>query len=148
MDSRFVLSLSLLCSLQVCCQAFPRLSFGNNDAILNHGYVDLGMIGTSYSNSIQCRTDLETCCTQDDSHRGNWYFPDGDPMMNSSGESGMFYESWKSKRVDLRCNDCSTSPPGIYRCEIPTNAVHDDTDISVRATVYVGLYISGGKFVS
>ena len=27
-----------------------------------------------------------------------------------------------------------------------TNAVHDDTDISVRARVYVGLYTSEGKF--
>ena len=40
-----------------------------------------------------------------------------------------------------------TSPVGIYRCDIPTNAVHDDDDTSVRDTVYVGLYTaSGGKF--
>ena len=36
---------------------------------------------------------------------------------------------------------------GIYRCDIPTVAVHDDSDRSVRATVYVGLYTaSGGMF--
>ena len=71
MDSRFVLSFSLLCSLQVSCQTFPRLSFGNDEAIPNHG---LGMIGTSYSNSTQCRTDLSTCCNQDASHHGNCIF--------------------------------------------------------------------------
>ena len=46
------------------------------------------------------------------------------------------------KRVGLRRNH-GTSPTGIYRCDISTNAVHDD-DISVRDTVYVGLY-TGGK---
>ena len=40
----------------------------------------------------------------------------------------------------------ATRPTGIYRCDIPTYAVHDVTDISVRATVYVGLYVGrGGK---
>ena len=40
----------------------------------------------------------------------------------------------------------ATEPTGIYRCRIATVAVHDDTDISVRDTVYVGLYpTDGGK---
>ena len=54
----------------------------------------------------------------------------------------------EQQRVELRRVNNAISPTGIYRCEIPTNAVHDDTDISVRATVYVGLYTSEGKFVS
>ena len=29
-----------------------------------------------------------------------------------------------------------TGPTGIYHCDIATSAVHDDTDISVRDTVY------------
>ena len=32
-----------------------------------------------------------------------------------------------------------------YRCDIPTDAIHDDNDLSVRETVYVGLYASGGN---
>ena len=48
-------------------------------------------------------------------------------------------------RVALRRSNAN-SPVGIYRCSIPTNAVHDETDISLRDTVYVGLYTaSGGK---
>ena len=35
-------------------------------------------------------------------------------------------------------------PSGIYLCDIATNAVHDDNDISVRESVYVGLYATGG----
>ncbi|CAI8049106.1 hypothetical protein GBAR_LOCUS27045, partial [Geodia barretti] len=40
------------------------------------------------------------------------------------------------------------SQTGIYRCCIPTNAVHDVTDISVRDTVYVGLYTASGGDVT
>ena len=50
--------------------------------------------------------------------------------------------------VELRemARDHGNSPTGIYRCDIPTNVVHGDADISVRDTVYVGLYTaSGGK---
>ena len=36
-------------------------------------------------------------------------------------------------------------PSGIYRCDIPTVTVHDDNDLSVRETVYVGLYASAGN---
>ena len=38
----------------------------------------------------------------------------------------------------------ATGPTGIYHCGIPTEAVHDNTDI-LRETVYVGLYVSEGK---
>ena len=53
-----------------------------------------------------------------------------------------------AQTVDLRRRNGATSAVGIYRCDIPTIAVHDDDDDnSVRETVYVGLYYgSGGKF--
>ena len=87
MDSRYFLALCLLCGLETDCQTFPRLSFGNNITVPNHGYVDLGMVATSYKNSVQCRTNLSTCCRSDRGiHRGQWYFPDGDPLQNRSGE--------------------------------------------------------------
>ena len=58
------------------------------------------------------------------------------------------YERRGAQRVDLR-QTSATGPTGIYRCDITTEAVHDDTDISVRATVYVGLYAgSGGMYSS
>ena len=60
--------------------------------------------------------------------------------------NGGIYETRGTSRVDLRRNH-GTSPTGIYCCNIPTIAVHDDTDLSVRDTVYVGLYTaSGGKY--
>ena len=97
------------------------------------------------SDTVQCTTDLGRCCTGSEGpHHGDWYFPDGTRL------GFVFYndifESRGSERIDLRRSNNSTSPVGIYSCDIPTIAVHDDTDISVRDTVYVGLYTtSGGK---
>ncbi|CAI8029951.1 hypothetical protein GBAR_LOCUS16998, partial [Geodia barretti] len=54
------------------------------------------------------------------------------------------YEHRVSQRVDIRHRNNANSPTGIYRCDIPTNDVNDDDDISVRDTVYVGLYTDSG----
>ena len=142
MDLKLLLVFNLICGLRLG-QTFPSLSFGGKNVIPNHGYVDLGMVGTTYSNSVWCRTDLTTCCrSSEGTYRGQWYFPDGQHLQ----AIGDIYEEEKPKRVDLRRNNSATiSPTGIYHCEIPTIAVHDDTNISAGATVYVGLYTHGGK---
>ena len=72
-------------------------------------------------------------------HRGDWYFPDGDrlPFIGSSVPIG---EGRTAQIVVIR-RTSATGPTGIYRCDIATNAVHHPTDISVRDSVYVGLYL-------
>ena len=145
--TRRVLLLSLLWSLVEVSsqQTFPYVSF-MGQTLANHSYVDLSLVRDDHgSNGVQCHTDLSTCCTNNQGpHRGDWYFPNENRLLFS--EDGDIYESRTSQRVDLRRSNSATSPVGIYRCDIPTRAVHDDNDISVRDTVYVGLYpASGGK---
>ena len=144
MDSRFLFALSLLCVL-VDCQTFPYVSLSTGAGLPNHSYVDLGTVGMG-STSVWCRTDLMTCCRNIHSprHSGQWFFPDGVALQ--TGENTYVFQ--EEQRVELRRANSGTSQTGIYRCEIPTNAVHNNTDISVRATVYVGLYTTEGKFVS
>ena len=143
---RIVSLLSLLWSLvEVHSQSFPYVSF-MSQTLANHSYVDISEVGNvlSGSDSVQCHTYLSTCCASDQGiHRGDWYFPDGTrlPFLGD----GDIYEQRVAQRVDLRRNTNANSPTGIYRCDIPTNAVHDDDDISVRDTpVYVGLYTASG----
>ena len=138
---RSLLLLFLLSLVEVHCQlTFPYVSF-MDQTLVNHSYVDLSIVGYSSdgSNSVQCHTDLSTCCSgSQGSHRGDWYFSNG-TILPFSGD---MYKVRGAQRVDLRRNT-ATGPTGIYRCGIATNAVHDDTDNSLRDTVYVGLYTTG-----
>ena len=148
-----VASLLLLVSflVEVHSQTAPYVSF-MSQTLANHSYVDLSLVGQdgSGSDSVQCHTDLGTCCTGGQGvHRGDWYSPGSTDRLPFSNEVGDIYEQRIVQRVDLRRRNSATSPVGIYRCEIPTNEVHDDSDNSVRATVYVGLYTaSGGKLTA
>ena len=125
---------------------FPYVSF-MGETLPNHGYVDLTLVGDdsgSPGNTVRCHTDLTSCCAgYVRQHRGDWYFPDGDRLPFSG--FGDITEARLAQRVDIRRRNNADSPSGIYRCEIPTNAVHHETDISVRETVYVGLYATGGN---
>ena len=143
-----LLLLCLFWSLvEVHSQTAPYVSF-MGETLPNHAYVNLSLVGNdgSGSDSVQCHTDLSTCCRGSEGiHRGDWYSPDSETRLPFSVESGDIYEFRGAQRVDLRHRNNAGMPSGIYRCRIPTNAVHDNDDISVRESVYVGLYASGGN---
>ena len=146
MKSVVVVVLALLQSV-ARSQTFPHVSF-MGQTLANNSYVDLSKVGEdgSGSNSVQCVTDLGKCCSDTQGgYRGDWYFPDGTTKLPFPG-GGDIFESREAQRVDLRRRNSATLPTGIYRCDIPTNAVHDDdnTEHSVRDTVYVGLYSRDG----
>ena len=133
-----VLMLSL--SLEdVNSQSFPYVSF-MGQTLADHSYVDLSLVGddSSGSDSVQCHTDLSTCCSSPQGHhRGDWYFPDGTTRLPFS--NGGIFLSRGAQRVDLRRRNNANSPVGIYGCDIPTIYVHHSNyDNSVRDTVYVG----------
>ena len=125
--------LSLLWSLvEVHSQSFPRLSF-MSQTLANHSYLDLSEVGRpdfGVGEGVQCITDLTTCCTiANGAHRGDWYFPNG-TKLHFPAPSVDIYRTRVSQRVDLRRNSGANSPTGIYRCDISTNAVHDDSEQS------------------
>ena len=119
-----------------------HMSF-NGTTLANHSYVNLSLVGnyTNGSDSVLCHTDLSTCCSGSQGpHRGDWYFPNGTRLPLS----GDIYEGRGAQRVNLS-RTTTGSQSGIYRCDIPTVEVHDNTNNSIRDTVYVGLYINGGN---
>ena len=139
---RIVSLLSLLWSLvEVHCQTAPYISF-MGQTLDNNSYIDINEVGRpdfSGGEGVQCITDLDTCCSgTQGGHRGNWFFPNGMQLPNPAMDIDTF-QSREARRVELRSNNNANSPVGIYRCDIPTNA-----DISVRDTLYVGLYTATG----
>ena len=145
-----LLMLQWLLMVKVKCQTFPYVSF-MGQTLADHSYVDISQVWNdgSGSDSVQCHTNLNTCCNMAQGpHRGDWYFPNGDRLTVPGGSLplGDIYESRTAQRVDIHRHNNANEPTGIYRCDIPTDADHHDTDNSVRVSVYVGLYTSdGGK---
>ena len=138
-----LLVLPLLWSLTLSQQTVPYVSF-MGQTLANHSLVDIRQVGNYYngSDNVQCHTDLSTCCNiEQGSHRGDWYFPSG-TRLPFPGQDDIF-ESRQAQRVDLRRHSNVNGPTGIYRCDISTNAVNG-YDLSLRETVYVGLYTSDG----
>ena len=116
------------------------------ETLPNHAYVDLSLVGNADdgSDSVQCHTDLNTCCSGSQGlDRGDWYFPSGDRLGFAPGP-GDIYFTRTAQRVELRRRNNGDMPSGIYRCDIETNAVHSDDNMD-RETVYAGLYATGGR---
>ena len=134
---------------------YPHLTFmGRN--LSNHSYVDITEVGEdrgakdgpdSDSDTVQCHTDLEACCSDMlDLPPGDWFPPGSNTRLGTRGDGGdMFQDREGDDVVHLRRRNSNVNgPTGIYRCFIATNAVHDDSDGSVGETLYVGLYGSEG----
>ena len=143
-----LLATLILCTLSavvgVHSQTVPYVSFMGTD-LTNHSYVDLTLVGSYASDSVQCHTDLDSCCRRAQGpDRGDWYFPNGERLHFS----GDIDEHRDAQRVDLRRRN-NGGISGIYRCTIETNAVHsdNDSDTTTRETVYIGLYASGGEIM-
>ena len=118
-------------------QVYPNVTF-MGISLANHSYVNLSLVGNAAdgSDSVKCHTDLDTCCSRSQGPgRGDWYFPTGGRLKFSDGD-GDIYEVRVAQSVDLRRRNNETIS-GIYRCNISTN--HNN------ATVYTGLYASGGQ---
>ena len=128
---------------------YPYVSFigGDSAALPNHAYVNLNLVGEVGRNSVRCHTDLSTCCTESQGiHRGDWIPPGSNMTLSESDSSGGIYQVQRAdQRVNLRRRNNADMPSGIYRCDIPTIATHVDNDTTVRESVYVGLYATGGN---
>ena len=145
MKTGLLLLLSLVWSLvEVHSQTTPYVSL-MGQALANHSYVNLTLVGDNDTdgshNTVRCITDLGTCCGGGQGiHRGDWYFPDGGVVPSRPGGPDIS-RTRGSQRVTLHRRNNAMEPTGIYHCEVPTVAVYDDSDTSIRETVYVGLYL-------
>ena len=142
-----VVWISLYLMSQVCyCEGeeYPHVSF-NGVVLANHSYVNLLLVNDTESGSVQCHTDLSTCCRIEQGlHRGDWFFPNGSVLGFSSSRGHDIVENRGPQRVDIRRRN-NGSASGIYHCSIATNSFHNASD-TLREHVYVGLYDSGGQY--
>ena len=134
----------LLCLLSALVEVHPQIVpyinfMGTN--LSNHSYINLNLVGEDL-NGVQCRTDLITCCSKTEGpDRGDWYLPDGKKLKFSRDTRNGTFEVRYKQRVDVRRRG-SQKISGLYRCEIETNAVNNQ---SGNETLYAGLYTNGGQ---
>ena len=152
MKSTPLLLLCLLSSLMEVHsnEDFPYVTFLGN-TLSNNSYVNLSLVGNNQnSDTVQCHTDLSTCCKKKQGlHRGDWFAPDSDTRLPFPGENPVdFYVDRQPQVVHLHRKSDASGPSGIYRCVIATKAVHDDSDQSIGERVYVGLYTSETGIIS
>ena len=103
---------------------YPYISFMGT-TLSNHSYVDLSQVGekrTGNGNTVQCHTDLSTCCRENKTvgvvGRGDWFAPGSDTRLPFGGElpdqpQGGIYEDRQSQVVHLRCTYFPDGPSGI-----------------------------------
>lgn len=113
----------------------------------DNSYVDLNQVGNNVNgtDSIQCHTDLISCCGYENDGGGEWFSPARNRLPVNTTDIGI-YKVYQDQRIDLRrsnTGDYSNIMSGIYQCQIQTKA----TGISGTGNqklVNVGLYTSGG----
>ena len=127
-------------------EEYPHVSF-NGMVLANHSYVNLLLVNDTESGSVQCHTDLSTCCrAMQGPHRGDWFFPNGSVLLGISSSDDDIVEVRGPDRVDLRRRN-NGRDSGIYHCFIATVSFHNNNDtLRIRDHVYVGLYDSGGQY--
>ena len=132
----WIMTLHLFSSVKVNSQEFPYVSFMGN-IFTNHSYLNASLLGSSESNSVQCHTNVGTCCTSAQGRfRGDWFHPNGS-RLGFSFNGGDIYQTREAQRVDLfRRNNANAN--GIFFCNI---SVHVES-----VGIYVGLYTNGGQF--
>ena len=124
----------------------PYITF-MGQKLSNHSFIDVAMLGDTAATALQCHTDLNTCCSDSEGvHSGVWVTPSEVTELSAVGLDVIR----QSQRVDLvyvgiAGNGGVTLPPtGIYRCDVPTNAVNDEEN-AARESVYVGVYAAQSK---
>ena len=128
----------------------PYIMF-NGQRLPDHAYIDIALLGDLPANSLQCHTDLSSCCGDSGTgHSGEWFLPNG--LVVGTTSAGYSVRE-NAQRLDLLYEEVSEdngdmSPriSGIYRCALPTTA-ENDIGNTARASVHVGLYAIESKLL-
>ena len=138
--------------VEVQSQTVPYITFLGT-ILPNHSYVDLSQVGRDRkgndSDTVQCHTDLITCCRVEQGiHRGDWFAPGNDTRLTFYSDGEDIFEDRQAQVVHIRRRNNAAGPSGIYRCVVATNAVHNDSDGFIGEIAYVGVYANGGKYIA
>ena len=107
------------------------LSLGTTP-LTNNSVVNITDIGAGADGSrLICATTFTPCCK--DGKQGEWYYPDGTMVPDSTANEDFFRNRGDDGEVRLNRRNNAISPTGIFHCELPVSD-------NVTQTLYVGVY--------
>ncbi len=112
-----------------------------NQVYTNHDVVDVGDIGSTGLQRLQCQGSSNCCGTE-----GHWYYPDGTPVRNfTAGGTTLYMTRGGDNQDSLYLHKEFTAQAvassggrglGLYRCQLPAAN-------GVIRIIYIGLYHAG-----
>lgn len=119
------------------CVYFPAIGFLLQGRLYgNNSIVTISDIGEG-DNAFLCITNNNTCCNNAlTGRKGEWYYPTGS-AVRFEGSGDDLYRNRGRSVVRLHHRNNTSSPTGMYRCDIPDNKTSD------LKPIYIGLYRAG-----
>ena len=138
----FVLITAIVCLLVsgIHSQNFPYIRY-RGVILRNNSYINIGNLGTN--DSIECVTDLDTCCSKSQGVAMRaWFLPNGTMLsQHRVQEIGAYKIVGKAQSLSLKLTNLTARDnpdlSGVYECSI-------DTTSRPWESVYVGLYYEPG----
>ena len=129
-------------------QTIPYMTF-MGQTLPNNSYMILSLVRDPLSGGegVQCHTDLTTCCSSDQGmDRGDWYGPESEDRLpletaEDSADAKIYVRRGNQSVTLHQRYPAVSQPAGIYRCDIAVSG-------SGRGTVYIGLYETGGTYIT
>ena len=124
-------------SLMFLGETIPSDTFVDLDDVLNIG--GGAHPSTNDPSALVCLTDLEDCCAEPRTARGDWYFPDGTTVGSVGFDSRFLANRGANNGTNLgsvRLFHRYSNPTGRgrFRCELP-----DAADPGVNQIIYVNI---------
>ena len=121
-------------------QNFPYIQY-RGVTLQNNSFINTGNLGTN--DSIECVTDLNTCCSKSEGVSMRvWFLPNGTMLSRHQVQEISAYKViGKAQILSLKLTDLTARDnpdlSGVYECSI-------DTTSRPWESVYVGLYYEPG----
>ena len=92
----------------------------NGKVYTNNSVINIFSIGEDDS-ALLCKTDKQDCCGTVPDRFGEFYYPNGTKVPIRKAQD-RFYRNRGDQLIRLNRRPGSTSPTGLYRCEIPDSS--------------------------
>ena len=105
----------------------------NFEFISNNSQINIRNVGISPNSSLQCITDRNPCCLNQDPRVGEWYLPHGELVQGTFSTTEFYSTRGDDGDVSLNRPSEVISPTGRFCCKVA-----DATSMNQTLCVIIG----------